>query len=214
MTHLATFDTAFAQLPLIAILRGVRPPDVEAIGDALVMAGFTIIEVPLNSPDPLDSIARLSGRLAGRAVIGAGTVVRVEDVAEVEAAGGTLIISPNTNVRVIAEAAARGLVSLPGIATPSEAFAALEAGAAALKLFPAEAATPQGLKALRAVLPKATRVLPVGGITPATIAPWIAAGAAGFGLGSALYAAGMTAADVGQRAVEFTRALGTAQAAG
>ena len=207
MTHRETFDAAFARCPLVAILRGVTPHEVEAIGEALVEAGFTIIEVPMNSPQPLDSIARLAKALAGRAVIGAGTVLRVEDVDAVGAAGGTLIISPNANTAVIAAAAARGFVAMPGIATPTEAFAALEAGAAALKLFPAEAASPTVLKAMRAVLPKDTRVLPVGGVSADGMGPWLAVGAAGFGLGSALYAPGMTAADVGARAKGFVAAL-------
>jgi 2-dehydro-3-deoxyphosphogalactonate aldolase len=207
MSHFAAFDAAFATLPLIAILRGVRPDEVEAIGDALVEAGFGIIEVPMNSPDPLDSIARLARRLKGRAVVGAGTVLRVDQVAAVAAAGGTLVISPNAAPPVIAAAAAAGLVPLPGIATPSEAFAALDAGAAALKLFPAEAASPGVLKAMRAVLPSDTRVLPVGGIVPDTMAPWLAAGAAGFGLGSALYTPRMTASEVGERASRFVAAL-------
>jgi len=202
-THRQAFDDAFAKCPLIAILRGVKPHEVEAIGDALVEAGFTILEVPMNSPDPLDSIARLARRFEGRAVVGAGTVLRVEDVEAVGAAGGTLIIAPNANVRVIAAAAERGYVALPGIATPTEAFAALDAGAAALKLFPAEAASPAVLKAMRAILPKDTRVLPVGGIAPELMADWRKAGAAGFGLGSALFAPGMTAADVGARAKTF-----------
>lgn len=206
-THRQAFDDAFAKCPLIAILRGVKPDEVEAIGEALVEAGFTILEVPMNSPDPLDSIARLARTLKGRAVVGAGTVLRVEDVEAVGAAGGTLIIAPNANVSVIAAAAERGYVALPGIATPTEAFAALEAGAAALKLFPAEAASPTVLKAMRAVLPKDTRVLPVGGIVPEIMAEWQKAGAAGFGLGSALYAPGMTAADVGARATGFVTTL-------
>jgi 2-dehydro-3-deoxyphosphogalactonate aldolase len=205
--HRQAFDAAFAKCPLIAILRGVKPDEVEAIGEALVAAGFTILEVPMNSPDPLDSIARLARKLEGRAVVGAGTVLRVEDVEAVGAAGGTLIIAPNANLRVIAAAAERGYVALPGIATPTEAFAALDAGAAALKLFPAEAASPTVLKAMRAVLPKDTRVLPVGGIVPDGMAAWTQAGAAGFGLGSALYAPGMTAADVGTRAAGFIAAL-------
>ena len=207
MTHLETFNAAFAQCPLVAILRGVAPHEIDAIGDALVDAGFTLIEVPLNSPDPLDRVARLRKRFGGRAVIGAGTVLRVEDVAAVEAARGTMIISPNANLQVIAASAARGLVSLPGIATPSEAFAALDAGATALKLFPAEGASPQILKAMRAVLPSEVRVLPVGGIAPDTMAPWIAAGAAGFGLGSALYKPGMSAEQVGINARAFVAAL-------
>ena len=205
--HRQAFDDAFAKCPLIAILRGVKPDEVEAIGDVLVDAGFTMLEVPMNSPDPLDSVARLARRFEGRAVVGAGTVLRVEDVEAVGAAGGTLIIAPNANVRVIAAAAERGYVALPGIATPTEAFAALEAGAAALKLFPAEAAGPNVLKAMRAILPKDTRVLPVGGIVPEIMAEWRKAGAAGFGLGSALYAPGMTAADVGVRAAAFMSAL-------
>ncbi|MES1973829.1 MAG: 2-dehydro-3-deoxy-6-phosphogalactonate aldolase [Pseudomonadota bacterium] len=207
MSHIPAFDAAFARCPLIAILRGVRPDEVEAIGDALVEAGFTLIEVPLNSPEPLDSIARLARRFAGRAVIGAGTVLREADVAAVQQAGGTMIISPNANLRVVAASAAAGLVSLPGIATPSEAFAAIEAGATALKLFPAEAASPAVLKAMRAVLPKDLRVLPVGGIAPDTMAPWLKAGAAGFGLGSALYQVGLSAEEVGARARAFVAAL-------
>ena len=203
MTNRQAFDDAFAKCPLIAILRGVKPDEVEAIGEALVEAGFTILEVPMNSPDPLDSIARLARRFEGRAVVGAGTVLRVEDVEAVGAAGGTLIIAPNANVRVIAAAADKGYVELPGIATPTEAFAALDAGAAALKLFPAEAASPAVLKAMRAILPKDTRVLPVGGIAPELMADWRKAGAAGFGLGSALFAPGMSAADVGARAKTF-----------
>jgi 2-dehydro-3-deoxyphosphogalactonate aldolase len=207
MSHLAAFDAAFAKCPLIAILRGVRPEEVEAIGVALVDAGFTLVEVPLNSPDPLESIGRLARRLGDRAMVGAGTVLREPDVAAVADAGGTLVISPNANPRVIAASAARGLVSLPGIATPTEAFAALEAGATGLKLFPAEAASPAVLKAMRAVLPPAIRVLPVGGIAPDTMQPWRDAGAPGFGLGSALYKPGFTAAQVGERAEAFVRAL-------
>lgn len=206
MTHLAAFDAAFARCPLIAILRGVTPDEVEDIGEALVESGFTLIEVPLNSPDPLESVARLAQRFAGRAVIGAGTVLRAADVAAVEAAGGTMIISPNTNFDVIGASAGRGLVSLPGIATPSEAFEALDAGATALKLFPAEAASPQVLKAMRAVLPRDVRVLPVGGISPDNLGPWREAGAAGFGLGSALYKAGISASEVRANAQAFVRA--------
>lgn len=208
MTHLAQFDAAFAKCPLIAILRGVKPDEVEGIGEALVSAGFTLIEVPLNSPDPLESIARLAKTFAGGAMIGAGTVLSVDQVEAVRAAGGTVIISPNTNPAVIAASAKAGLVSLPGIATPSEAFAALDAGATALKLFPAEASSPTVLKAMRAVLPKELRVLPVGGIAPDTMQPWRDAGAAGFGLGSALYKPGFTTTEVHARATAFIAALG------
>lgn len=207
MSHIAAFDQAFARCPLVAILRGVKPDEVEAIGEELVSAGFSLIEVPMNSPDPLDSIARLAKRFEGRAQIGAGTVLTEGQVAEVEGAGGTMIISPNANLKVIAASAARGMVSLPGIFTMSEAFAALDTGATALKLFPAEAASPNVLKAMRAVLPKDARVLPVGGIAPDTMAPWLAVGAAGFGLGSALYKPGMTAAEVGTNARAFVAAL-------
>lgn len=203
---MTAFDDAFARLPLIAILRGLRPEEAEDVGDALVEAGFTLIEVPLNSPEPLASIERLAHRLAGRAVIGAGTVLRVADVGAVQAAGGTMVISPNAYPEVIRATAAAGMISLPGIATPTEAFAALEAGAHALKLFPAEAAAPAVLKAMRAVLPAGTRMLPVGGIAPDTMAPWHAAGAAGFGLGSALYTPGLGAAEVGARARAFAAA--------
>lgn len=207
MTHIAAFDAAFARCPLIAILRGVKPDEVEAIGETLVEEGFTLIEVPLNSPDPLDSIGRLARGLKGRAVVGAGTVLTAADVAAVADVGGTMIISPNTNLDVVAAAAGAGLVSLPGFATPSEAFAALAAGATALKLFPAEAARPAVLKALGAVVPAGTRLLPVGGIAPDNMAPWMAAGAAGFGLGSALYRPGMRAGEVGERARAFIAAL-------
>lgn len=207
MSHLATFDDAFARCPLIAILRGIKPDEVEAIGDALVDAGFTLIEVPLNSPDPLDSISRLAQRLSGRAMVGAGTVLSEAEVTAVAETGGSLIISPNANPAVIAATAAQGLISLPGISTPTEAFAALEAGASALKLFPAEASSPSVLKAVRAVLPKTLRILPVGGIAPDNMQPWRDAGAAGFGLGSALYKPGSTADQVAERAAAFIRAL-------
>lgn len=208
MTSLAAFDAAFAACPLIAILRGVRPDEVVAIGEELVAAGFTLIEVPMNSPDPLDSVARLAKALGDRAMIGAGTVLTVDQVMAMRDAGGRMVISPNTNLDVIRASAAAGLVSLPGIATPSEALAALDAGATALKLFPAEAASPVVLKAMRAILPKHVRVLPVGGIVPEGMAPWREAGAAGFGLGSALYKPGMSAAEVGAHARAFVAALG------
>jgi 2-dehydro-3-deoxyphosphogalactonate aldolase len=197
------FDAAFARCPLIAILRGVKPDEVVAVGEALFDAGFRLIEVPLNSPEPLESIARLAKALASRAVIGAGTVLRAAEVTAVRAAGGSLIVSPNTNAEVIAATTNAGLVSLPGIATPSEAFAALEAGATALKLFPAEGASPAVLKAMRAVLPRGVRLLPVGGITPGNMAPWREAGAAGFGIGSALYSPGVGLDEIARRARTF-----------
>lgn len=208
MSHVATFDAAFQRCPLVAILRGVSPGEVEDIGAELLDAGFSLIEVPLNSPDPLDSIARLAKAFGDRAVIGAGTVLRKQGVADVQAAGGTMIISPNTNLDVIAATATAGLVSLPGFATPSEAFAALDAGATALKLFPAEGASPAVLKAIRAILPAGIRVLPVGGITPDNLAGWLNAGAAGFGLGSALYKPGYSPDQVATSARRFIAALG------
>ncbi|PCD03113.1 2-dehydro-3-deoxy-6-phosphogalactonate aldolase [Sphingomonas spermidinifaciens] len=200
------FAAAFAAMPLVAILRGVEPHEVVAIGDALVEAGFTLIEVPLNSPDPFASIEALARAHGDRAMIGAGTVLTPGDVGRVADAGGRMVVSPNTDVSVIAETARRGMASLPGYFTPSEAFAALQAGATALKLFPAEAATPTVLKAQRAVLPKQVPVLAVGGIGPDTMAPWRAAGADGFGLGSALYKRGATAAEVGVAARAFVKA--------
>jgi len=202
----ARFAAAFAACPLVAILRGLTPAEAEGVGDALVDAGFTLLEVPLNSPDPLVSIERLAKRYQGRAMVGAGTVLTPEAVAQVAEAGGELIISPNTNTDVIRASVARGLVSLPGYYTPSEGFAALAAGAHALKLFPADGASPAFLKAQRAVLPKATRVLAVGGISPDTMAPWRAAGADGFGLGSNLYRAGKSVADVARDAAAFVTA--------
>jgi len=206
MSNLARFEEAFGRCPLIAILRGVQPSEIDAIGEALVETGFTIIEVPLNSPKPLDSIARLARRLDGRAVIGAGTVLQVNEVAAVADAGSTLIIAPNTDIEVIAAAAKRGLVAIPGFLTPSEAIAAIGAGASALKLFPAEAVGPPALAAMRAILPTGTRVLPVGGINPAILGKWRVAGAAGFGLGSALYKPGMAADAVAARARDFLEA--------
>jgi len=207
VTDNAAFDAAFATCPLVAILRGVRPDEVVAIGEELVAAGFTLIEVPMNSPDPLDSVARLVAALGARAMIGAGTVLTPAQVDSVREAGGRMVISPNMNADVIRASVAAGMVSLPGIATPTEALAALDAGATALKLFPAEAASPAVLKAMRAILPRETRVLPVGGIVPDGMGPWREAGAAGFGLGSALYKPGLSADAVGANARAFVAAL-------
>ncbi|RJF90635.1 2-dehydro-3-deoxy-6-phosphogalactonate aldolase [Sphingomonas cavernae] len=207
MTILADFRRAFEACSLVAILRGVRPDEIDAIGDVLVDSGFTLIEVPLNSPDPLRSIETLAKRIGDRALVGAGTVLAPGQVDSVRNAGGGLIVSPNTNVEVIAKTVQDGLVSLPGFQTASEAFAAIDAGAHALKLFPAEAASPRVLKALRAVVPAAMPVLAVGGITPETMHTWTAAGATGFGLGSALYSAGIDAATVRANALAFLTAL-------
>jgi len=206
MTHLhQKFTEAMRSLPLIAILRGLTPAEAVPIGQALVSTGWTLIEVPLNSPQPLDSIAAMV-RTFPQALIGAGTVLTPSDVRNVHAAGGQLIISPNFNPAVVHEAVRLGLVCLPGIMTASEAFAALDAGAAGLKIFPAEMASPAVIKALRAVLPENVLVLPVGGITPENMAAYRAAGANGFGIGSALYKPGTTADAVNANATKFIAA--------
>jgi 2-dehydro-3-deoxyphosphogalactonate aldolase len=196
------FEAAFAALPLVAILRGVKLDEAVLIGRALVEAGFRLIEVPLNSPEPFASIAALVEAFPD-AVIGAGTVLEPAQVERLAGVGGQLVVMPHSDLDVIAAAKGAGLVCLPGVATPTEGFAALKAGADGLKLFPAETMGPATLKAWRAVFPKATRFLPVGGITPETMTPWREAGAAGFGLGSALYKPGMAPAEVGSRAVAF-----------
>ncbi len=206
MTIAEDFQGHFAACPLVAILRGVRPDEVEAIGTALLDAGIRIIEVPLNSPEPYESITRLAGLAGSRALVGAGTVLDTAAVGRVAAAGGQLVVSPNTDPEVIAAAVAAGLVSMPGFFTPSEAFAAIRAGAHALKFFPAEAGSPAVLKAMRAVLPREMPLLAVGGVTPDGMAPWLAAGADGFGLGSALYHAGATPEAVGEAAERFVAA--------
>jgi 2-dehydro-3-deoxyphosphogalactonate aldolase len=199
-------NAALQALPLVAILRGVKPEEVEAIGDALHAEGFRVIEVPLNSPNALDSIGRLARRMPADTVVGAGTVLSIQAVADVQAAGGKLIVMPHADVAVIREAKARGLFCVPGAATPTEAFAAVGAGADAVKLFPAELVTPTVMKAMRAVLPRELRLLPVGGIAPDTMAVYVKAGAAGFGLGSALYSPGLSADEVAQRARAFVQA--------
>lgn len=187
-------------LPLIAILRGITPPEAPAIGEALVRAGLTTIEVPLNSPDPLRSIAALRSALGGQATVGAGTVLSVADVEAVADADGEIVVSPDCKPEVIARTKALGMQSWPGIFTPTEAFAALDAGADGLKLFPGNMAGPAGLKAMRAILPPGTLVYAVGGAGPENFAQWLAAGADGFGLGSALYAPGLSPEAVAARA--------------
>lgn len=207
MTVYADFRQALETCPLVAILRGVRPQDVEAIGHALVEAGFCIIEVPLNSPDPLSSIEALAKHLGDRALVGAGTVLTPAQVDSVRDAGGRLIVSPNSDPEVIARTVHAGLLSLPGFMTPGEAFGALAAGAHALKLFPADVADPRMLKALQAVLPSEVPVLAVGGVDVSAVPAWLAAGAAGLGLGSALYRPGMAADLVARNAREFVSAI-------
>ena len=199
-------DGYLDRMPLVAILRGVTPDDVVTIGEALVDAGFSIVEVPLNSPDPLESIRRLAHSFGGRMLIGAGTVTSATQVEEVKRAGGRLIVSPHLDVAVVRSAKAASLACIPGIATPTEGFAALANGADALKLFPAELLSPAALRALRSVFPAETKFLPVGGITPDAMGQYVDAGAAGFGLGSALYRPGDSATVVSERAREFVRA--------
>lgn len=207
MTAFDDFRRLFGPCPLIAILRGVAPGEAEAVGEALVAAGIPVIEVPLNSPEPFESIARLARRLGAAAMVGAGTVLTVEDVARVAAAGGRIVVSPGADREVIAATVAAGMVAAPGYFTPTEAFAALRAGAHVLKLFPAEAAGPAVVKAQRAVLPRDVPLVVVGGITPASMAAYRAAGADGFGLGSALYRPGSSAAEVAANAAAFVAAL-------
>ncbi|MEO6248711.1 MAG: 2-dehydro-3-deoxy-6-phosphogalactonate aldolase [Sphingomicrobium sp.] len=207
MTASALFHRYFDECPLVAIIRGVTADEVEAVGEALFAAGIRIIEVPLNSPDPLASIRRLSAAMGERALIGAGTVLTPECVERVRGAGGRLIVSPNTNTEVIRATAAAAMVSAPGYFTPSEAFAAIDAGATALKLFPAEAASPAMVKAQRAVLPKELPLLIVGGVSPETMGPWRKAGANGFGLGSGVYRPGQSPDEVGANARAYVEAL-------
>ncbi len=204
---MTSFRAHLETLPLVAILRGLRPEEAVGVGHALAEAGFGLIEVPLNSPHPFDSIERLAGALGRHVLVGAGTVLDPADVRRVAGAGGGLVVSPHADPQVIRAARAARLVSLPGIATPTEAFAAIAAGADALKLFPAEMLAPPVLKALKAVLPPDVALLPVGGISPDNMAAYLAAGAAGFGIGSALFRPGMTAAEVGAAARRFVSAL-------
>jgi 2-dehydro-3-deoxyphosphogalactonate aldolase len=207
MTALADFTRHFAACPLVAIIRGVRPEEAEAVAGAIIDAGVRIVEVPLNSPEPLRSIERLARRFGDEALIGAGTVLDPDEVTRVARAGGRLIVSPSTDAAVIAQAHDQGLVSAPGFFTPSEAFTALRAGANALKLFPAEAASPAVVKSVRAVLPREVPLLIVGGVRPETMRGWLDAGADGFGLGGGLYTAGQSPDDTRDKARAYVAAL-------
>ena len=202
MTPHDKFTAALDSLPLVAILRGLTPGEATGAGHALTRAGWQLIEVPLNSPQPLQSIATLATQHP-QALVGAGTVLRASEVREVHAAGGQLVVSPNFSAGVVHEAVRLGMVCLPGVMTPTEAFAALDAGATGIKLFPGEMVTPAIVKAMRAVLPADARVLPVGGISLANMQAYLMAGADGFGIGSALYKPGMTASQIAAAAADF-----------
>lgn len=199
------FHDALRRMPLVAILRGITPGEAPAVGQALLMAGWRVLEVPLNSPRPLESIAALAQAFP-EALVGAGTVRSAGEVQDVHAAGGRLIVCPHCDPHVISNAAALGMACVPGVVTPSEAFSALDAGATALKLFPAEMIPPQAVKAMRAVLPPDVALLPVGGITPQAMGLYRMAGASGFGIGSAVYKPGQSPAEVGQSARRFADA--------
>jgi 2-dehydro-3-deoxyphosphogalactonate aldolase len=202
---LAQFHTHMNSLPLVAILRGLKPEEALEVGQAIVNAGFHILEVPLNSPDPLRSIQILADAFP-RALVGAGTVTTAQQVRDIKAAGGQLIISPHLDDNVVCEAVNLGLISLPGVATPTEAFKAIALGAHGLKLFPAEMISPAVVKSMRAVLPKHIRLIPVGGIGTHNMADYRNSGASGFGIGSALFAPGKSAQAVGESAAAFVQA--------
>jgi 2-dehydro-3-deoxyphosphogalactonate aldolase len=201
-----TLTAAMAELPLIAILRGITPAEAEPIGETLIAAGFRLIEVPLNSPDPFRSIEALAKHFGEKAVIGSGTVMSPADARRTVEAGGRLVVMPHSDAEVIRTAKSAGAWCFPGVATPTEGFAALAAGADGLKLFPGEALPPAVIKAWKAVFPVSVPLMPVGGVTPERIAEYVAAGAAGFGIGSALYRPGASVADVQKRAVLFAAA--------
>jgi 2-dehydro-3-deoxyphosphogalactonate aldolase len=207
-----TFDEALEKCAIIAILRGVTPDEATGVGEALFQAGIRVVEVPLNSPQPFESIKRLVKTFKGRMVVGAGTVLSVPDVNLLKAHDGEICISPDANPEVIARARVLGLEPIPGVFTPTEAFAAIRAGAAHLKLFPAEAASPATIKAWKAVLPKHVKVHAVGGITPSNMKDWVAAGATGFGVGSNLYKPGKSLAEISRDATAFVEGYGKVQA--
>lgn len=207
MTAVELFERCFEAMPLVAIIRGVAPDEADEIGQALIDGGIRIIEVPLNSPDPFKSIERLARNFGEDALIGAGTVLEAGDVQRIKDAGGRLIVSPNTNTAVIDAAVAAGMVSSPGFFTPTEALSALDHGAHALKLFPAEGASPKVVKAVRAVLPDDTKLLAVGGVTPESVPAWFDDGVRGFGLGGGLYKPGQSADDTRAKARAYVEAV-------
>lgn len=207
MSPKATFNKYFRICPLVAIIRGVKPEEAAAIGEALGDGGIRIVEVPLNSPRPFESIERLARALGSDVLVGAGTVLNSDDVDRVKSAGGRLIVAPNTNAAVIRTAVSAGMVCAPGFFTPGEAFAALECGAHALKFFPAEAASPKVVRAIRAVLPGDVPLIVVGGVTPDSQGDWLQAGANGFGLGGGLYKPGQSPAATLEKARRYVAAL-------
>jgi len=204
---MANFLSFLKESPLIAILRGITPAEVIEISETLVEKNFKIIEIPLNSPDPIESIEMLVSHFKDEVIIGAGTVTDLTSIKLIAEAGARLSVMPNGSIRIVKAAKASGLITIPGVFTPTEAFAMIESGADALKLFPAEGAPPMVLKAMKAVLPTAIPILPVGGITPDKMAEYQKAGANGFGLGSALYKPGMTVDEVAQNADAFNEGL-------
>ena len=202
-----TIKSLLTEMPLIAILRGIHPDEAPQVANVLVDAGFRIIEVPLNSPNPIESIRRMVQELGDQALFGAGTVIDPNSIAAIKAAGGQLIVSPHLNVDIVKITKKSKLFSIPGVATPSEAFSALAAGADALKLFPGEAMPPKALKAIKVVLPSQTLLLPVGGINQENMADYWQAGTAGFGIGSNLYAPGRNVEEIAHRAKELVVAI-------
>ena len=204
---MTAFFSDIEKHPLIAILRGIKPTEVVDVAEILIEKDFKIIEIPLNSPDPIRRIELLTHYFENHAIIGAGTVLDEASIRSIAEAGAKLVVMPNGNGIVVKAAKDRGLIAIPGIATPSEAFAMIEAGADALKLFPAEGIPPSVLKAMKAVLPSTVPILPVGGITPEKMNDYLKAGAIGFGLGSALYKPGMTLRDIRKNAEAFNQAL-------
>jgi 2-dehydro-3-deoxyphosphogalactonate aldolase len=200
------FSEAFERCGVVAILRGIKADEVEIIGRALIEAGITIAEIPLNSPDPFTSIKGMANAFEGQLVVGAGTVLSIQDVNMLKEHDGAISVSPDCNPQVIARAVELGITPLPGVFTPTEAFAAMRAGATHLKLFPAEAANPATIKAWRAVVPAKIKLLAVGGVTPASMQGWIDAGCNGFGIGSNIYKPGKSANDVKQSASAFVEA--------